>query len=103
MTLKQVQALQLAQVGVHESPNGSNRVLYSLWYGLVGAWCMMYQVWVFTKAGIPIFRTASTQAFVAHYRKIKGFHEGSGGVQPGDLMFYHWPGSSRAGNQPDHV
>ena len=103
MTLRQVQALALSQVGTKEVPDGSNRVKYSLWYGLIGAWCMMFAQWLMWKAGIKVFRTASTVAFVKHYRKLGQFHEGIKGVQPGALLLYHWPGSTRASNQPDHV
>src|SRR5262245_10969388 len=39
-TLRQ-QALELAvtQLGIKESPSGSNQVKYSDWYGMVGPWC----------------------------------------------------------------
>ena len=59
--------LQIAawQIGVLESPAGSNRVKYAEEYGLNGQpWCLMFVWWVFREAGFNLFRTASCTAFV---------------------------------------
>lgn len=41
-----VHVLALSQVGTKESPPGSNRTKYSIWYGIIGAWCAMFITWV---------------------------------------------------------
>lgn len=43
-----------SQLGVKESPAGSNKVKYSKWYGLVGPWCAMFVSWCADQAGIPV-------------------------------------------------
>ncbi len=69
LTREQTVALARSQIGVKEFPAGSNRVLYSLWYGLVGPWCAMFQSWLYWKAGIGWYRYASTAASVAAARR----------------------------------
>jgi hypothetical protein len=47
LTLQQhkVQAA-LSQLGQTEHPPNSNVSKFSLWYGMVGAWCAMFQTWI---------------------------------------------------------
>jgi hypothetical protein len=40
-----------SQIGIKESPAGSNRVKYSTWYGMIGAWCAMFCSWCSDQAG----------------------------------------------------
>lgn len=40
-----------AQLGVKESPPGSNRVFFTAWYGMIGAWCAMFVTWCYVMAG----------------------------------------------------
>lgn len=40
-----------SQIGIKESPAGSNRVKYSRWYGLIGPWCFPAGVKVLTPTG----------------------------------------------------
>jgi len=42
-------------IGVKESPAGSNRVLFSDWYGIIGPWCLMFVTYCFVKAGSKAF------------------------------------------------
>jgi hypothetical protein len=51
-TLGQKALIQaLSQVGVREYPPESNRVKYSEWYGMIGAWCAMFESWCFWRVG----------------------------------------------------
>lgn len=38
-------------IGVSEQPPGSNQVMFSEWYGIIGPWCAMFQTFVWVKAG----------------------------------------------------
>ncbi|WP_423058718.1 peptidoglycan-binding protein [Brevibacterium linens] len=42
-----------SQIGVKESPAGSNRVKYTAWYPMIGPWCAMFVSWCADQAGIP--------------------------------------------------
>jgi hypothetical protein len=79
-------ALGLSQVGVAESPSGSNRVLYSTWYGLVGPWCAMFLSWVLANArntsGYRFASTASSVAWARRAGRLRPIAE----AQPGDVM-----------------
>lgn len=50
--------IALRQVGTVERPSGSNKVLFSDWYGMRGPWCAMYISWCLHQAGIKWFRYA---------------------------------------------
>lgn len=41
-----------SQLGQTEHPAESNRSKFSLWYGLIGAWCAMFVTWVFVTAKV---------------------------------------------------
>lgn len=84
-----------SQIGVKESPAGSNRVKYTRWYGLVGPWCAMFQSWCAEKAGIPhsvIPKHAYTPDGRAWFRS-----HGQWGRKPrvGAIVYYQFPGFSR--------
>jgi hypothetical protein len=89
------------ELGTAESPNGSNRQKYGRAYGWDGvAWCAQFAWWVLTQAGdaalVP--KTASTVVMRDWYRKRGQWH--TGGAQPGDLVFFKFPGNS---NPVNHV
>lgn len=42
-----------ADIGVRESPPGSNRVKFTAWYPMIGPWCAMATSYWAAKAGIP--------------------------------------------------
>ncbi|MBU1670690.1 MAG: hypothetical protein KKF41_16560 [Actinobacteria bacterium] len=44
-TTEQVMAVAESQLGVGETPPGSNVTPYSEWYGEIGPWCAMYCLW----------------------------------------------------------
>jgi hypothetical protein len=91
--------------GVAESPAGSNRVLFSYWYGLIDAWCAMYISYVLAHTGYPNpfgspKGTASCVALKEWAVRNGRWHDASWrGAQTGDLSMYHF-GSDHS---PDHV
>ena len=97
-TAKEILAVARKELGVKESPAGSNRTKYGAWYGLDGQpWCMMFIQWVFAHAGVPLpVKTASCGAFMraaqAHGRWV------TSNYQPGDIVIYDFPG----GGATDH-
>jgi hypothetical protein len=103
-TRKQYLTFVASQLGTRESPPGSNRQKYGVAYGMDGvAWCQEFDWWCAHQMGVPHLKTASTMAAVAEARKKGTWHAGTKGIQPGDSVYFHWPGSSRPANQPDHV
>ena len=91
-----------AEIGVVESPAGSNRVKYNTWYygkevsGSAYPWCMVFVQWVFNQAGkrlSPV--TASCGQFInGNAGKIL-----YSGYQPGDIVFFDFDSTPDA----DHV
>lgn len=87
------------QVGVRESPPGSNNVRYNTWYygrevmGSGYPWCMVYVQWVFNQAGVKLpKRTASCgdlmrSAQAAGCWVTKDF-------RPGDVPIFDFPGGA---------
>lgn len=81
--------IAVGELGVTESPAGSNRTRYGEWYGWNGQpWCMMFVQWCFAQAGRPLpCRTASCAALLSWYRE----HQPgcvAAGPEPGDIVLY---------------
>lgn len=75
------------EIGTKESPAGSNRVKYSLWYKLIGAWCDMFISWLgyMTGGQSIIGRFASTRSHAAWFqRRGQWGHQ----AKPGAIVFY---------------
>lgn len=92
----QLLAFELTQVGVKESPAGSNRQKYGAWYGANGLpWCAMFQSYSAHQVGLP-FRYAYVPAVVADARAGKnGLHlVHSSDVFEGCFVCFDWPGES---------
>lgn len=104
-TTLRVQALNKAvtQIGVKESPSGSNQTKYCDWYGVVGPWCAMFATWCFETCGdSPGFVKGSRYAYVPYIvsdaqNTRYGLNVTSSPI-PGDLVCYDWDG-----NEYDHV
>ena len=103
-----VKALNIAknQIGTKENPPGTNRVLYSQAYGIIGPWCAMFVTWCFIHAGSKTaFRMGSRFAFVPNV--VSAARSRNFGlrtvtwseVRPGDLVCYDWEGNGVA----DHI
>lgn len=103
-TVAAVLAKAASQLGYTESPAGSNRTKYGLWYGLNGnPWCAMFVSWVLHQVGYPLaIQTAKgfawTPAGVA-YAKANKRWIGPNDLKPGDLIFFNF--DNDAG--PEHV
>jgi hypothetical protein len=85
----------ISQLGVKESPAGSNVVKYTDWYGMVGPWCAMFCTWAYETCGdSPSFVKGSRYAYVPYIvADARGGRYGltvTGTPLPGDLVCYDW-------------
>ena len=88
--------LQIAQwqLGVQESPTGSNRVKYAEEYGLNGyPWCMMFVWWVFREAGFNLRKTASCTELTNAYKEAGQWVTDD--FKPGDIVMFDFSGKKR--------
>ena len=88
--------LQIAewQVGVLESPAGSNRVIYAEEYGLNGyPWCQMFVWWVFHEAGFNLKKTASCTELTNSYKKAGQWVTKD--FKPGDIAMFDFSGRKK--------
>ena len=97
-TAKDILAVARKELGVKESPAGSNRTKYGTWYGLDGQpWCMMFIQWVFAQAGVELpVKTASCGTFMRAAQAAGRWVTSN--YQPGDVVIYDFPG----GGVTDH-
>lgn len=99
---REVLTIACAELGVTESPPGSNRVKYNAWYygrdvsGAAYPWCMAFVQWCFSQAGAPLpLETASCGALLRWYREhdpdcIVPLAE----AMPGCVVIFDLPGTS---------
>jgi|SRR5215831_4723828 len=97
-TLRQKALSQaLTQLGIKESPAGSNQTKYCSWYGMVGPWCAMFVTWCYeTQGDSPGFVKGSRYAYVPYVvsdaqNNRYGLSVTSSPI-PGDLVCYDWDG-----------
>lgn len=97
-TANEILAVARKELGVKESPAGSNRTKYGTWYGLDGQpWCMMFIQWVFAQAGVELpVKTASCGTFMRAAQAAGRWVTSN--YQPGDVVIYDFPG----GGVTDH-
>lgn len=101
-TAEQVLAIARAELGYTESPRGSNRTKYGVWFGMNGQpWCMMFVQWCFAQAGasnlLPDTTTASCGTMMRAAQAAGCWVTGD--YQPGDVVIYDFPG----GADTDHT
>lgn len=92
-----------SQLGVQESPAGSNKVKYNTWYyGWVASayWCCIFVCWVFFQAGLAalIKKTAGCTTLM-NWFKANGQLVPVKSVRRGDLAFFQFDKDSYA----DHI
>ena len=89
-----VLSIAAAEIGVTESPAGSNMQKYGEWFGLNGyPWCMMFVSWVMSMAGLPLpIKTASCNE-LANWARYHGQLVKSG-YKPGDIVFMRFSGTA---------
>lgn len=93
---KDVLDLARGEIGYCESPAGSNKTKYGVWFGLNGQpWCMMFLQWLFHQADaaalLPV-KTASCGALMRAAQAAGLWVTGS--YRPGDLVIYDFPGGA---------
>lgn len=102
-----VLSLARSQLGVKESPPGSNRVKYNAAYygmdvqGPAYPWCCVFQWWLFRRAGLGALfygggMTASCTALYRYYQK-RGQTVAKEAIRPGDLVFFVFDGGKSGG------
>lgn len=90
-----------AEIGVTESPAGSNRVKYNTeFYGcpVSGAaypWCAAFVWWVCREARVPLPVKTASCTVLMNAAKTAGIWV-TGAYRPGDLCIYDWDGDRRA-------
>lgn len=92
-------------VGVSEDPPGSNKVMFSNWYGMNGPWCAMFVTYCFTQAKSKAFLRGSKYAYCPYMlAAAKAQKDGLQmvpvqNVRAGDVVLFDWKGDGVA----DHV
>lgn len=98
-TAEQILTIARAEIGVRESPAGSNRQKYGKAYGWDGvAWCAIFVWWCFHKAGVEKLlptKTASCWQMMDAAKKA-GLWVTSG-YHPGDVLIYKFGASYHTG------
>lgn len=92
------QAVVIAKqfMGVRENPPGSNRVMFSEWYGVTGPWCAMFVSYCFVKAGSKAFVRGQRWAYCpymlddARHNRNGLTVVGAGQVKTGDIVLFSW-------------
>jgi hypothetical protein len=92
-------------IGTAESPAGSNKVMFSDWYGIQGPWCAMFVTYNMVSAGSKAFQKGNRWAYCpfvvddarASRNGVK--QVSAANVQTGDIVLYDWNGDGIA----DHI
>lgn len=106
MNTKAKEVLNIArnEIGVKESPSGSNNVKYNTWYyghkvyGPAYPWCMVFVQWVMNQSDVdaPI-KTASCGVLMRAAKKENEWITAD--YMPGDVVIYNFSG----GSSTDHT
>ena len=108
MTAEKVLEIARGEIGVKESPYGSNKVKYNTEFygspvaGTAYPWCVAFVWWVFKQAGASSLFYGGKKT--ASCTVLNTYHQGqgqgiSGGYRPGDIIFFNFSG----GRSTDHV
>lgn len=99
-------AVAAGEVGVKESPAGSNRVKYNTWFygrevsGSSYPWCCAFVCWCFHETGMDeLIRKTGGCTTMMNWFKARGRLVPIREAQPGDLVFYQFDKDSYA----DHI
>ena len=93
---KDVLELARGEIGYCESPAGSNKTKYGIWFGLNGQpWCMMFLQWLFHQADAAALLPVKTASCGTMMRAAQAAGLWvTGGYRPGDLVIYDFPGGA---------
>ena len=92
-------------IGVSENPAGSNKVMFSEWYGLNGPWCAMFVTYCFVAAKSKSFVKGSKYAYCPYVlADAKASRNGlrvvpKTDVRTGDIVLFDWNRDGTA----DHI
>lgn len=103
-TSAQVIAIASSQLGVSESPSGSNRVFYNEWYGVNGIpWCATFVSWVLDKSGLSELHGVQNDKGSAYCPYIEAYYRNHGrwqsSPQIGAVVLFDWDGDGVS----DHI
>lgn len=101
---RKVTAIAASQLGVSESPSGTNRVIYNEWYGINGIpWCATFVSWVLDKAGLTELRGVQNERGSAYCPYIETYYRQQrhwqGAPQVGAIVLFDWAGDGVS----DHI
>lgn len=99
-----VVAIASSQLGVSESPAGSNRVIYNDWYGVNGIpWCATFVSWVLDRAGLNELHGVQNAKGSAYCPYIESYYRSQGrwqsSPQIGAVVLFDWDGDGVS----DHI
>lgn len=83
-------------IGVSEEPAGSNRVMFSEWYGMTGPWCAMFVTYCFVQAKSKSFIKGSKYAYCPYVlADAKASRNGlrvipKADARTGDIVLFDW-------------
>jgi hypothetical protein len=92
-------------IGVSEEPAGSNKVMFSEWYGMTGPWCAMFVTYCFVAAKSKSFVKGSRYAYCPYIlTDAKAARNGlrvvpKNEARVGDIVLFDWNKDGTA----DHV
>lgn len=99
VTRNQVLSRAASQLGTRESPSGSNRQKYGVWYGMNGVpWCDIFVSWVFgtlSAGGAVGGKFAYCPYHLNWFVQRKRLYRTP---MAGDLVFFRWDGMSVTGH-----
>lgn len=94
-TPQRVLAIAASQLGISESPAGSNRVKYNEWYGVNNIpWCATFVSWVLDKAGLDELHGLQNERGSAYCPYIEKYYKNQGRWQTkpqvGAIVLFDW-------------
>ena len=94
-TAQKVISIAASQLGVSESPFGSNRVKYNVWYGRDSIpWCATFVSWVLDKAGLTELHGLQAKRGSAYCPYIEKYYTEQGRwkskPQVGAIVLFDW-------------
>jgi hypothetical protein len=95
-----------AEIGVKESPAGSNKCKYNTWLygkevsGSQYAWCGAFVSWVFDQAGINLGNIDYYKGYAGTNYAVNNVHKWGKKIdhkdaRPGDIAFFDWDKNKR--------
>ena len=92
--------LAMQELGIKESPSGSNLTKFGEWYGENGvSWCAIFVSWVYFFAGYPLGTIDTAKGYASCQDGLNHFKAAgqlTDNPQPGDIVFYDFIGSGVA-------